>query len=600
MMSRLYKILLATLLLFACTPAFAGKRVALVLGNSAYQNVPRLTNPANDAALMADTFKKAGFDIVVSKQDLGALETRRVLRDFSDSTANADIAVIYYAGHGMEVDGVNYAIPVDAKLERDNDVFDEAVSLDRVLVAIEPAKKLRLVILDACRDNPFQKTMRRTVATRAIGRGLAQIEPSNQNTLIAYSAKAGSTAQDGDGKDSPFAIALSQHLTTPGLDVRRSFGFVRDDVLKATANRQEPFVYGSLGGEDVPLVPAPAVAAPAAAAPNPQADQRRDYELALQVGNKSAFNVFLAQHPEGFYASLAKLQLEKLAAEEAHVAAIAKAKEAEEQRARLAAEGAQKDAQARADANARAAEAARLAAEKTKQVAQDQAAEAERKRAEAAATVAMPVPAAAPAAAGSEKIAALNPAAPAPADLTKSVQSELRRVGCLTGDANGDWNASAQRSLSAFNRNAGTKLDVKTVNADTLDAIKQKPSRVCPLVCEHGFKADGDSCVKIVCAEGTVLNDDNECEKRRDKKPVATREAPERKQAPQPRQAPAAAQAPYGGQAPYGAPTPPARQAGRSPAQSGPGMGSHGQPLSGRDREQGCNGYGAIMSGVCP
>ena len=579
MMSRLYKILLATLLLFACGPAFAGKRVALVLGNSAYQNVPQLTNPVNDAALMADTFKKAGFDVVVSRQDLGALDTRRVLRDFADSAADADIAVIYYAGHGIEVDGVNYLIPVDAKLERDNDVFDEAFSLDRVLLAVEPAKKLRLVILDACRDNPFSKTMRRTVALRAIGRGLAKIEPNNPNTLIAYSAKAGSTAQDGDGKDSPFTTALSQHLTTPGLDVRKAFGFVRDDVIKSTANRQEPFVYGSLGGDDVPLVPAPAVAAPAASTANPQADQRRDYELALQVGNKSAFSAFLAQHPDGFYASLARLQLEKLAAEDAHAMATARAKEAEEQRARLAAEGAQKDTQAKADADARAAEAARLAAEKAKQVAQDQAADAERKRAEVVA------PAAAP-----EKIATLNPTAPAPADLTKSVQSELRRVGCLTGDASGDWNTSSQRSLSAFNRNAGTRLDVKTASADTLDAIKQKPSRVCPLVCEHGFKADGDQCVKIVCAEGSVLNDDNSCEKRRDKKPVARRDRPDPKPAPQARYAPDARQAPDGYQS----------TARRSPAQGGPGTGSHGQPLTGLERQQGCNGYGAIMSGVCP
>ena len=217
--------------------------------------------------------------------------------------------------------------------------------------------------------------------------------------------------------------------------------------------------------------------------------------------------------------------------------ATAKAKEAEEQRARLAAAGAQKDTQAKADADAKAAEQAQLAAEKAKQVAQDQAAEAERKRAEAAATPAVAAPAA-PAA--PERIAALNPTAPAPADVTKSVQSELRRVGCLSGDANGEWNTTSQRSLSAFNRNAGTKLDVKTVNADTLDAIKQKPSRVCPLVCEHGTKADGDQCVKIVCAEGTVLNDDNECEKRRDKKPVATREKPERKPTSQGRQAPEA------------------------------------------------------------
>ena len=189
-----------------------------------------------------------------------------MLRDFADKAADADIAVIYYAGHGIEVDGTNYLIPVDAKLERDNDVYDEAFSLDRVLVSVESAKKLRLVILDACRDNPFAQTMKKTVATRAIGRGLAKVEPASPNTLIAYSAKAGSTAQDGDGKNSPFTTALSQHLTTPGLDVRRAFGFVRDDVLKSTGNRQEPYVYGSLGGDDVPLVPAPAAAAAPAAA----------------------------------------------------------------------------------------------------------------------------------------------------------------------------------------------------------------------------------------------------------------------------------------------------------------------------------------------
>ena len=220
----------------------------------------------------------------------------------------------------------------------------KALSLDRILVAIEPAKKLRLVILDACRDNPFARTMKRTVASRAIGQGLAKVEPTSPNSLIAYSAKAGSTAADGNGKNSPFTAALSHHLTTPGLDVRRAFGFVRDDVLKTTDNRQEPFVYGSLGGDDVPLVPArPApAAAPAAPAASPQAEIRRDYELALQVGNTSALNAFLAQYPDGFYASLAKLQLDKIAAEEAARAATEKARLAEQERVRLAAEGAQK------------------------------------------------------------------------------------------------------------------------------------------------------------------------------------------------------------------------------------------------------------------
>src|SRR5206468_5959815 len=135
---------------------------------------------------------------------------------------------------------------------------------------------------------------------------------------IAYSAKAGSTAADGDGKNSPFTAALSHHLTKPGLDVRRAFGFVRDEVLKTTGNKQEPFVYGSLGGEDVPLVPGPARPAPAAAAApeptfNTQAQARRDYELAPHTGNRSALNPPLAPHPDGLYARLPTLPPDTIA-----------------------------------------------------------------------------------------------------------------------------------------------------------------------------------------------------------------------------------------------------------------------------------------------
>jgi hypothetical protein len=366
--------------------------------------------------------------------------------------------------------------------------------------------------------------MKKSLATRSIGRGLAKIEPESPNTLIAYSAKAGSTAADGGGKNSPFTIALANHLTTPGLDVRRAFGFVRDDVLKSTDNRQEPYVYGSLGGEDVPLVPAP-TAAPAPAAPNPQADIRHDYELALQVGNRAAFDAFLAQHPDGFYASLAKLQREKYATDEAHAAAVEKANRTELERQRLASAGAQKETQDRADADAKAAELARLDAERAQQLAQRQAAEAERKRADAAVATAPPATPSPP----TDKnltVASLNPA-PTQAEIAKSVQSELRRVGCYSGHADGDWDSASQRSLSQFNRNAGMKLDVKTANADTLDAIKQKQSRVCPLVCDHGFKADGDHCTRITCAEGSFVNSDNECEKQR-KPPVAKRDEDDR------------------------------------------------------------------------
>jgi uncharacterized caspase-like protein len=524
---------LAAALLLACQPAWAAKRVALVLGNSAYQNVARLPNPVNDGAAMAATLKDAGFDVVDSRHDLMAAETRRALRDFADRARDADIAVVYYAGHGIEVDGTNYLIPVDAKLERDTDVYDEAFSLDRVLLAIEPAKRLRLVILDACRDNPFAKIMKRTVASRAIGQGLAKVEPASPNTLIAYAAKAGSTASDGDGKNSPFTSALVKHITTPGLDVRKAFGFVRDDVLKNTSNRQEPYVYGSLGGDDVPLVPAK-VAAPASSA---QADTRKDYELALQIGNKDALNAFLAQYPDGFYANLARLQLAKIAAEETRLAATEKARLAEQERARLATEGAQQTQQTKAAADAKAAEAARVAAEKAQQAVQQQAAAAEQKRAaveDAAEKVGMDdgvadhAPANKPTGKSQDaKIATLPdpsaPASPSPAELAKSVQTELRRVGCLTGSVDGEWSRASRRSLEHFNKNAGTKLDVRLASLDALDAIKSKPARVWPLTCEYGFRADGDRCVKITCAAGSFLNDDNECEKRKSREPPSAR-----------------------------------------------------------------------------
>ena len=164
-----------------CHPAFAMKRIALVIGNSAYQNVAPLANPANDANAMAAMLKSAGFDDVELRRDIKANEMRRALRDFSDKAREADMAIVYFAGHGVEIDGVNYLVPVDAVLERSMDAYDEAISLDRMLDVITPAKQLRLVILDACRDNPFSKTMKRT-ASRAVARGLAKVEPASPNT----------------------------------------------------------------------------------------------------------------------------------------------------------------------------------------------------------------------------------------------------------------------------------------------------------------------------------------------------------------------------------------------------------------------------------
>jgi Caspase domain len=296
-------------MVIAPDPAWADKRVALVVGNSRYQTVPQLPNPARDATAVAQMFRDAGFDSVDLQVDVGNLEFKRAIRRFEASADEADIAVVYYAGHGLEIGATNYLIPTDARLASDRDADDEAIALERMVSSADGAKRLRLIILDACRDNPFVGTMRRErkVANRAVSGGLGQVQPTSTDTLIAYAAKAGSTADDGDGQHSPFTTAVLKNLTVPGLDVRLAFGRVRDDVLKNTGNRQEPFVYGSLGGSNVALVPPPAVKQA-----TPASDEKTDYDLVRQIGTARAWQVFLGQHPTGFYADLARAQIEAL------------------------------------------------------------------------------------------------------------------------------------------------------------------------------------------------------------------------------------------------------------------------------------------------
>jgi len=372
-----------------------------------------LPNPSKDAAAISDMLRKAKFDMVETIRDANNQDMRRAIREFTDKSQDADVAVVYFAGHGIEIDGVNYLIPTDAALQRDRDVYDETVSLERILQVVEPAKQLRLVILDACRDNPFAKSMKRVSALRSLGRGLIAVEPARANTLIAYAAKGGSTAEDGSGDNSPYAAALLKHLPTPGLDLRQAFGFVRDDVMKATENKQEPFTYGSLGGATISLVQTAALTttpdtaaavAPAPAAPDANAELRRDYEYAERVGTREAWESFLKTHASGFYADLARAQLSKLNAEQASTAAAEKAKQAAEEKARLAREGASQTDQAKADADIKAAQKAKRDAETAKQREQARLAAAERKkkaeeariaaRSKAASLPAQPAPAA--------------------------------------------------------------------------------------------------------------------------------------------------------------------------------------------------------------
>ncbi|NSY41366.1 caspase family protein [Leisingera sp. ANG59] len=291
------------------------RRVALVIGNSSYQNVTRLPNPENDARDIANVLKKIGFE-VTSGFDLDFRSMRLAVRDFSEQAEKADIVVVYYAGHGIEVGGENYLIPVNAELKRDRDVEFEAIRLQALLASLETVDGLKIVLVDACRNNPFSVQMASRNATRSIGRGLARIEPSG--VLVGYAAKGGTFALDGKGRNSPYASALLKHLTEPGLELGKLFRKVRDTVYAATGGQQEPFVYGSLPGRDIFLVP-PKVEvlaeAPVRTAALSGTDSKiqKDYSRAVSMNSVWGWKNFVTMYSDMPDHWLVKLAEERLA-----------------------------------------------------------------------------------------------------------------------------------------------------------------------------------------------------------------------------------------------------------------------------------------------
>jgi len=245
-------------------------RVALVIGNTDYVNTRDLPNAIRDAVLVGETLSKVGFT-VTTRQNMSQADMQRALRDFAVAAASADVAMVYYAGHGIEVDRTNYLVPVDASFGSPDEVDFGAIPLDLVMKSVQRARRLKVVVLDSCRDNPFISkwdAAGKSGSNRSIGaRGLAPIQEPPSDTLVAYAARAGSTAADGGPNDnSPYAKALTRRLAEPGTEIILVFRKVRDDVLSETSNTQEPFTYGSLSGQEFFFVPK---GAKVAAGPDP-------------------------------------------------------------------------------------------------------------------------------------------------------------------------------------------------------------------------------------------------------------------------------------------------------------------------------------------
>jgi Caspase domain len=291
--------------------ANAQTRIALVIGNSAYQKVANLANPAHDAQDISESLKRLGFTVnTVADADFDGF--RRALRDFGRMAAKADMAVFYFAGHGVEIDGNNWLLPTDAELKSDVDAGTEGIGLRSAMDAVAAAKTLGLVILDACRNNPFSG-MRRAVATRNVQMlGLAPVAPAD-NVLVAYAARDGTVAADGAGRNSPYAAALLKHIETPGLEVDFLFRNVRDDVMSATKNEQQPFVYGSLSSTEI-YFKAPPVGPAVAVDTTPPPDAAEIAWSFLQATNDVlTLTRFVDRFPESSRVSDAKVRIASLA-----------------------------------------------------------------------------------------------------------------------------------------------------------------------------------------------------------------------------------------------------------------------------------------------
>ncbi len=359
---RLWAVLLLTVTVFV-SAARADVRVALVIGNGSYEYVPRLANPANDARLIATTLRDLGFTVVGDDAllDLNKSKFDKAVQEFGRAAIGADVALFYYAGHGVQVRGANYLVPIEANPTKEADVDFQMLDVNVVLRQMESAgARLNVLVLDACRNNPFSGRGLRT----ATG-GLAQMQ-APEGTLISFATQPGNVARDGSDGHSPFSKAISETIRKPGLDIFRSFNEVGLSVSRATKGEQQPWLSLS------PIKGDFYFAGP--------------LTVPLQGKETAALQSNPSQTPPGV-----------------------------------------RD----------------------------------------------------------------------PADIVRLLKIHLQEVGCDPGDLDGQWTTKASSALSAFNKYAGTHIDTEAATLETLDAVRVRSGRVCPLNCAAGMQVRGDRCVAI-------------------------------------------------------------------------------------------------------
>jgi uncharacterized caspase-like protein len=459
------------LLAVVSSAAHAQKRVALVIGNSAYQHTPELTNPKNDASDLAAVVKKHGFQ-VIEGFDLDKVAFDRKVRDFAAALKGSDAGVFFYAGHGLQVAGQNYLVPVDAKGEGAEVLEFEMVRVDVIHRIMERQTNTNILFLDACRNNPLARNLARSMGTRSsdVGRGLAAVE-SGVGTLISFSTQPGNVALDGAGRNSPFAGALVKQLSSSNDDLSAILIAVRNDVMIETQRKQVPWEHSALTGRFYFNLAAQVTESIKKMQPAPLNEAAESWAAAKDTTSIPVLEAFVARYSNMFYADLARARIDELEKQRAAMAAsptvttndaqassapddlawdrVKDKKDPEEFRHFIAQ---YQNSSHWAEAGARLAELTRLHE-------------------------------------------VTNSAQNAARDLARTIQEQLTRVGCDPGDIAGEWGSKTKDALRQFARATKLSLPTDTPTDAALLAVMTKEGRVCPLVCDAGKKELNGKCV---------------------------------------------------------------------------------------------------------
>ena len=481
----LYGMGIAFLFVLSCAQAQAeSNRVALVIGNSAYNFTPALRNPKNDAADMATALRQLDFQ-VFDGTDLTKAQMDELIKTFAAALETSKAALFFYAGHAVQIDNKNYLVPVDAALTSPEALESEAVRLDQIQASMERQPRTNILILDACRNNPLARRLERAVGpgSARVGSGLAAVE-GRAGTLIAYSTQPDNVALDGDGPHSPFSGALLKHIGTKGEDLSTILISVRNEVMNETGGRQVPWEHSALSKRfyfitpDAAPVAATADVSPVASTPDAslgvatswdKSDPGAEIELWDSVTNSNSIpklKSYLERYPHGAFARVAELKIE--------------------------------DIESRTGASPSPVRA--TPAPEVKTAAPNRAPANPAPEVKTAAPIPAPVDPA-----PEVKTAALNqtPANPAEAEdaspeLSAKLQKELQRIGCYSGPLDGKWNDASDKALAKFAQVRGSRtrsLASLEPNQASLDAISAEKNRVCPLTCGPGTVERNGICV---------------------------------------------------------------------------------------------------------